>query len=127
MSMGHTYKFFSFSISYTILNLPLSILYLPFMLLIPCTDSPIHTPPPHPLSSCPWVMDISSLASPFPILFLTSPCLFCTYQLCFLISVSFPQFSPFRLPAGNPTNDLYNYDSVLVLLICLVCFLRFSC
>ena len=41
MSVGHTYKFFGFSISYTILNLPLSILYLPFMLLTPCTFSPI--------------------------------------------------------------------------------------
>ena len=30
---------------YTILNLPLSILYLPFMLLIPCTFYPIHPPP----------------------------------------------------------------------------------
>ena len=39
--MGHTYKFFNYSISYTILNLPLSILYLQFMLLIPCTFSPI--------------------------------------------------------------------------------------
>ena len=35
--MGRTYKFFGFSISYTILNLPLSVLYLPFVLLIPCT------------------------------------------------------------------------------------------
>ena len=33
MSMGRTYTFFGFSISYTILNLPLSILYLAFMLL----------------------------------------------------------------------------------------------
>ena len=41
MSMGHTYKFFTFSISYTILNLPLSILYLSTMLLIPCTFSAI--------------------------------------------------------------------------------------
>ena len=39
--MGRAYKFFSFSISYTILNLPLSILYLPVMLLIPCNFSPI--------------------------------------------------------------------------------------
>ena len=39
MSRGHTYKFFGFSTSYSILNLPLSILYLPFMLLIPCTFS----------------------------------------------------------------------------------------
>ena len=41
MSMGRTYKFFGFCISHTILNLPLPILYLPIMLLIPCTFSPI--------------------------------------------------------------------------------------
>ena len=28
----------------------------------------------------------------FPILFLTSPCLLCIYQLCFLIPVPFPHF-----------------------------------
>ena len=37
MSIGHTYKFLGFSIFHTTLNLPLSILYLPFMLLIPCS------------------------------------------------------------------------------------------
>ena len=41
MPMGRAYKFFGFSISYTILHLPLSIFYLPFMLLIPCTFPPI--------------------------------------------------------------------------------------
>ena len=41
ISMGHTYKFFGFYISYTILNLPLSTFYLPCMLLIPCTFFPI--------------------------------------------------------------------------------------
>ena len=47
MSMGRTYKFLGFSISCTILNLPMSILYLPFMLLIPCTFSHIaHHPFP---------------------------------------------------------------------------------
>ena len=47
-SMGLTYKFFGFYISYIILNLPLSILYLPFMLLIPGIFSPILLPPsPH--------------------------------------------------------------------------------
>ena len=46
------------------------------------------------LSSCPWVIHISSLASPFPILFVTSPYLFCTYHLCFLFPVPFPQLSP---------------------------------
>ena len=40
MSMGHTGKFFGFYISYTILTLPLSIFYLPFVLLILCTFYP---------------------------------------------------------------------------------------
>ena len=44
-TLVHTYKFFGFSIFHTILNLPPSILYLPFMLLIPCTFTPI---PPSP-------------------------------------------------------------------------------
>ena len=59
---------------------------------------PLH--PEHPLlptvplfSSCPWVTYITSLASPFPILFLTSPCLFSTYHLCYLFSVPFPPLS----------------------------------
>ena len=56
---------------------------------LPCTPFPPAFP--H-LSSCPWVIHISSLASPFPILFLTSSCLFCTYYLCF-----FPPFSPSTL------------------------------
>ena len=30
----------------------------------------------------------------FPILFLTSLCLLCTYQLCFLFPLPFPSFSP---------------------------------
>ena len=47
MSMGCAYKFFGFSISCVILNIPLSILYLPIMLLNPCIFSPIlpTTPP----------------------------------------------------------------------------------
>ena len=40
MSMGRTCKLFGFSISYTILNLPLTILCLPILLLIPCTPFP---------------------------------------------------------------------------------------
>ena len=70
MSMGHTYKFFGFSISY-IITIPLSILYLQIMLLNPCACSPILPSPP---------------------------------------------------PADNPPNDLNSYDSVPVLVVCLVCF-----
>ena len=51
MSMGFTFEFFGFYISYTILTLSLSIFYLPFMLLILCTFpplSPFHCPVPNP-------------------------------------------------------------------------------
>ena len=49
---------------------------LPIFLLCPHTPSnqlPSSSPS---LSSCPWVVHISTLASPFPILFLTSPVYF---------------------------------------------------
>ena len=63
----------------------------------PLFPSSLHTPshlhPPH-FSSCPWVIHISSLASTFPILFLTSPCLSSTYHLCYLFSAPFPSLSP---------------------------------
>ena len=58
-----------------------------FSLLLPTTTYPL----PLPHSSCPWIMCISCLASPFPILFLTSPYL-CTYHLCFLLPVTFPHY-----------------------------------
>ena len=54
-----------------------------------CLPPPSSFPPAIPstplLSSCPWVAHISSLASSFPILFLTSRCLFCTNQLYFFL------------------------------------------
>ena len=96
-------------------------LFLPY----PCLFSTYHlcylfsVPfPPLPLppallslfSSCPWVEYISSLASPFPILFLTSPCLFSTYHLCYLFSVLFPPLSPSHSPADNPPCDLHFCD-----------------
>ena len=71
---------------------------------------------PLPLSSYPWVVQ-SFLASPFPMLVLTPPCLFWTYHLCFLIPAPFPPFSPCPLPADNPPNDFHVYDSVPVLVV----------
>ena len=47
MSMGLTYKFFGFYISYTV-NLPLSIFYLLFMLHVPRTFSPVLPTDNHP-------------------------------------------------------------------------------
>ena len=69
--------------------------------------------------SCPWVMRISSLATPFPILYFTSPWLFCNYLFVLLnrlTSYSFP-YTP--LPYGNHQYPLCIQDSVSVL-VCLV-------
>ena len=77
----------------------------------------ISTPP---LNSCPWVIHISSLASSFPIVFLTSPYLFGNYHLCFLFPVPFPPFSPLSLPTDNPPCDFHSCDSVPILIVCLV-------
>ena len=75
-------------------------------------------------SSCPWVVHVSSLESPSPILFLTSPCLFCTYPIMLLNPYTFTPFFPFPLPAGNPPNDLHIYESSPVLVVCFcLCFL----
>ena len=80
------------------------------------TAGPSSNPP---LSSCPWVMHVSSFVTPFPILLLTSPYLFCTTNLC-LILPPFPPFSPFPISSDNPPNDLYTYDSYPVLVVCFV-------
>ena len=86
-----------------------------------CTAHPLpHTFPP--FSLCPRVVHIISLASTFPILFLTSPYLFSTYHLCFLFPVPFPPFSSLSLPNDNPPCDLHFCHSTPVLVICLVCF-----
>ena len=49
-----------------IMLLQLSQFFLPFIPFQPCTSPPFNILP-H-LSSCPWVVYISSLASPFPML-----------------------------------------------------------
>ena len=98
----------------------------------PLSASTLQPPPTSiahsPFSSRLWVIHRSSLASPFSILFLTSPCLFCIYQLCFLFPVPFLPFAPFPLPADNPPRDLHFCDSFPVVVVCLVCccFFRFS-
>ena len=91
----------------------------------PLSHSPQYSPFPlatPPFRLCPWVLHISSLAAPFPILFLTCPCLFCTYQFVLLNPHTFSLILLIPLP-----NDLHIYDSVSVLLVCLVCFFRFNC
>ena len=73
--------------------LPSVFLFVNYILLIMLLQLfqffPLWSPPPSTLHSlrqsphhcsCPWVMCISSLVIPFPILSFTSPWLFCTYQ-----------------------------------------------
>ena len=90
----------------------------------PCTPLPSAFPAPQFMS---MVIHISSLASTFPILFLTSLCLFCAYHLCFLFPVPFSPFSTLPLPADNPPCDLHFSDSVPVLVVFVFVFFRFSC
>ena len=83
---------------------------------------PVHPIPPTfpPYSSCPWVIHISSLASTFRILFLTSTCpflptIYASYSL-YLFHHSYP------LPTGNPPCDCHFCDAVPVLVVCLFVF-----
>ena len=104
-------------------------------MVVPLFFSPLflfalhHPSQHHSPNLCPRIVHISSLASPFPILFLTSPRLFYTYHLCLLFPVLFPSH-PHHLPTDNPPCDPHFCDSVPVVVVCLVCFgfcFRFSC
>ena len=106
-----------------------------------CPIFPLHPahplPPtfPPPFSSCPWVIHISSLASTFPILFLTSPyflpTIYATYSL--YLSPLSPSPTPLliTLHVGRVILcDLGFCDSVPALVVCLVCFrfcFRYGC
>ena len=94
----------------------------PFITLCPV---PLLPPAfPH-LSSCPWVIHISSLASPFSILFLISTCLFSIYHLYFSFPVPLCPFYLLLLPSENPPCNLHFCDSFPVLVVCLVSFCFF--
>ena len=99
-----------------------AITVVPFSPFIPLCSAHPFPPTFLPFSSCPWVIHISSLASTFPILFLPSPCLFSTYHLCYLVSVSSLPLSPSHSPVDNPPCDLHFCDFLPVLVFCLVCF-----
>ena len=74
--------FYLFIFKYILLIMLLQLSHFPPFIPL-CTAQPL--PPAFPsFSSCPWVICISSLASTFPILFLSSPCLFSIYHLCYL-------------------------------------------
>ena len=61
-----------------------------FALFHPAT--PTHSGNPSHHCLCPWVMHISSLATPFLTLYFTSPCLFCIYLFAHLFCCCFVLF-----------------------------------
>ena len=65
--------------------------FFPLCPFPPSTSHSLRQSPHH--CSCPWVMWVSSLATLFPILYFTSPWLFCTYYLYFLILSPLHTFS----------------------------------
>ena len=95
-----------------------------FLLCLPLPrtpNSPWHSP--H-LCLYPSVTHISSLATPFPTLYFTSPWLFHNYLFVPLNPFTSSPILPYTpLPSGNYQNALHIHDSVSVLLVCLVCFL----
>ena len=62
-----------YCIGYAITVVPISHLFPP----LPSTSYSLRQSPHH--CSCPWVMCINSLATPFPILYMTFSWLFCNY------------------------------------------------
>ena len=111
-SVFFLFFFFKMYFDYAIAVIPFVLPFIPL-----CSVAPLPPSFPH-LSSCPWVTHTSSLVSPFPILFLTSPCLFWTYHLCFLFPVPFPPFSPYPFPL-----IILHVISISLILFCSSCLL----
>ena len=105
---------------YILLIMLLQLSHFPSFILL-CPAYPLLPAFP-PFSSCPWVVHINSLASTFPILFLTSPGLFSIYHLCYLFSVPFPPLSPSHSPVDNPPCDLHFCASSCLLSLLLFLF-----
>ena len=107
------FKLYSFE--YIIMVIPI------FSQLPPSTQQPLSLMQSPHHCSCPWVMCVSSLVTPFPRLYFTFPWLFCNY---FLIPSPLHQstHTP-HLKCTNHQNALCICDSVSVILVLFVCFL----
>ena len=95
---------------------------------ISCPDLPLLPNTPHSLTqssrhcSCPWVMCISSLLTPFPVLYSTSLWLFCNYLFVLLNPLTSSSISPTSPSHLKTIKTLCIHDSVSAL-VCLLCFL----
>ena len=92
-----------------------------FTSLLPSTQHPpLPQQSPH-YCSCPWVMCMCSLATPFPMRYFTSPWLFCNYLSVLLNPLTSSPFHHTALQSSNQQNTLHIHDSVSVL-VCVACF-----
>ena len=86
--------------------------FSPFATLHPEPPTPSSNPPTIDCS-CPWVMCLSSLATPFSILYCTSPWLFCNYLFVLLNSLTSSPLHPFSLfPLPPGTHLVINFFSL---------------
>ena len=67
--------------------------------------------------SCPWVMRISSSATPFPVLYFTCPWLFCNYLVVLLCTLT---SSPIIFDWDGLTDFLFKEDEARILLIVVI-------
>ena len=92
-----------------------------FLPSIPLCCVPPSLPPAFPhLSSCPWVVHISSLTSPF-LYYSYLPLFILWLTIMLLIPCKLSPFLP-HYPADNPPCDLNFCDSVPLVVVCCVCF-----
>ena len=86
-----------YCIDYAITVVPISHLFPP----LPSTSYSLRQSPHH--CSCPWVMCISSLDSPFPVLSFTFPWLFCNYLFARLNPLTSLPIPPHTPPICQPS------------------------
>ena len=115
LPLANTTSFFYKNYILLIMLLQLSWFFL-FEPLHPAPLTPSGNSPHH--CSCLWVMPISSLASPFPILYFTSPWLFCNYLFVLNSLICSPTLH-LPPPIWQPSKCSQYPDSVSVLLVCL--------
>ena len=105
--------------------------YILLIMLLYCPDfppfSPLHPAPPTPSGNPHTIVRVhgafvGSSATPFPILYFTSPWLFHNHQFVLLTPLTSSPISQQPLPSLDHQNVLGIHDSVSVL-VCLVCFL----
>ena len=96
--------------------------FFPFCPSLPPSTSYSLRQFPH-YCSCPWFMNVSSLATPFPIWYLHPHGCSVTTYLCYLIHSPLHPIPQPTISSGNHQNALHIHDSFSILLVCLVCFL----